>query len=158
MFIGVQNEREWAVLCADVLGQPDLAQDPRFIRNSSRIEHDTELVVILEQALTHLTAEQVIERLDQVGIANARMRTIEDFAEHPQLETRNRWRNVDSPVGPIRSLFPPVTVSGRDATMGAIPGLGQHNDAIRAEFSPRSINSTKKGISHDIEHDKHSGE
>lgn len=158
VFIGVQNEREWAALCANVLGQPDLAQDPRFIRNSSRVENDAELVVMLEKALAHLTAEEVTERLDEVGIANARMRTMEEFAEHPQLETRNRWREVDSPVGPIRSLLPPVTVSGRDAAMGAIPGLGQHSDAIRAEFSPKATNDIKERISHDIEHNKHSGE
>jgi crotonobetainyl-CoA:carnitine CoA-transferase CaiB-like acyl-CoA transferase len=158
VFIGVQNEREWAALCANVLGRPDLAQDPRFIRNSSRVENDAELVVMLEKALAHLTAEEVTERLDEVGIANARMRTMEEFAEHPQLETRNRWREVDSPVGPIRSLLPPVTVSGRTVAMGAIPGLGQHSDAIRTEFSPRATNVIKERISHDIEHDKHPGE
>ena len=113
---------------------------------------------MLEKALAHLTAEEVTERLDEVGIANARMHTMEEFAEHPQLEARNRWREVDSPVGPIRSLLPPVTVSGRDAAMSAIPGLGQHSDAIRAEFSPRATNDIKERTSHDIEHDKHSGE
>ncbi|WP_035391426.1 hypothetical protein [Ferrimicrobium acidiphilum] len=87
-----------------------------------------------------------------------KVKTLVDMHHYVWVKTRNRWRNVDSPVGPIRSLLPPVTVSGRDAAMDAIPGFGQHNDAIRAEFSPRAINSTKKGISHDIEHDKHSGE
>ncbi|MFC7643311.1 CaiB/BaiF CoA transferase family protein [Streptosporangium lutulentum] len=136
VFIGVQNEREWAALCADVLGQPDLARDPRFIRNSSRVENDAELRVMLQEALSGLTAQQVIERLDEVGIANARMRTMHEFAEHPQLEARDRWREVDSPVGPVRSLLPPVTVTGREAAMGAIPAAGQHSDALRAEFAP----------------------
>jgi len=40
VFIGVQNEREWAALCSGVLGQPHLAQDPRFARNSRRVEND----------------------------------------------------------------------------------------------------------------------
>jgi itaconate CoA-transferase len=137
VFIGVQNEREWAVLCADVLGEPDLARDPRFVRNSSRVENRGELLVILEAALAHLTAEQVIERLDEVGIANARMRTMQEFAEHPQLVARDRWRDVASPVGPVRALLPPVTVSGREVAMGPIPGIGQHTDAIRAEFASR---------------------
>jgi itaconate CoA-transferase len=144
VFIGVQNEREWAALCADVLGRPDLAQDPRFVRNSSRVENEPELRVMLEEALAPLTAEQVIERLDEVGIANARMRTMEEFAEHPQLEARDRWREVDSPVGPVRSLLPPVTVTGREAAMGAIPGVGQHTDAIRAEFVPQATESAKE--------------
>jgi crotonobetainyl-CoA:carnitine CoA-transferase CaiB-like acyl-CoA transferase len=63
------------------------------------------------------------------------MRTMHEFAEHPQLEARDRWREVDSPVGPLRSLLPPVTVKGREAAMGAIPAVGQHGDALRAEFA-----------------------
>jgi itaconate CoA-transferase len=135
VFIGVQNEREWAVLCADVLGRPELALDPRFVRNSDRVVNDAELRILLEEALGRLTAAEVTARLDVVGIANARLRTMQEFAEHPQLEARNRWRDVDSPVGPVRSLIPPVTVVGREVPMGAIPAVGEHTDAIRAEFA-----------------------
>jgi crotonobetainyl-CoA:carnitine CoA-transferase CaiB-like acyl-CoA transferase len=136
VFMGVQNEREWAALCADVLGRTDLIEDPRFIRNSRRVENDAELRVLLEAALAGLTAEQVTARLDEVGIANARLRTMAEFAEHPQLAARDRWRDVDSPAGPVRSLLPPVTVRGREAAMGAVPAVGEHTDAIRAEFAP----------------------
>jgi len=136
VFIGVQNEREWAALCADVLGRPDLAQDPRFNRNSSRVSNDAELRLMLEEALSHLSAEQVTERLDEVGIANARMRTMDEFADHPQLKARDRWREVDSPVGPVRLLLPPVTVTGREAAVRAIPAIGQQTRAIRTEFGP----------------------
>jgi itaconate CoA-transferase len=135
VFIGVQNEREWAVLCADVLGRPELALNPRFVRNSDRVVNDAELSILLEEALGRLTAAEVTARLDVVGIANARLRTMQEFAEHPQLEARNRWRDVDSPVGPVRSLIPPVTVVGREVPMGAIPAVGEHTDAIRAEFA-----------------------
>jgi itaconate CoA-transferase len=136
VFMGIQNDREWAVLCTDVLGRPDLVRDPRFVRNSSRVEHDAELRVLIEDALRDRTADQVAAHLDEVGIANARLRTMHEFAEHPQLAARDRWRDVHSPVGPIRSLLPPVTVAGREAAMGAIPTAGQHTDAIRAEFIP----------------------
>jgi itaconate CoA-transferase len=135
VFIGVQNEREWAALCADVLGRPDLIEDPRFVRNSRRVENDAELRPLLNAALASLTADQVTERLDQVGIANARLRTMAEFAEHPQLQARDRWRDVESPVGPIRSLLPPVTVPGREPAMGAVPAPGEHTDAVRAEFA-----------------------
>lgn len=136
VFIGVQNEREWATLCSDVLARPDLAEDPRFVRNSRRVQNDAELTTLLEAALAHLTADQVAHRLDEVGIANARLRTMAEFAEHPQLQARDRWRDVDSPVGPLRSLLPPVTVPGREPAMGAVPAIGQHTDAVRAEFAP----------------------
>lgn len=137
VFIGVQNEREWAALCEHVLGRPDLASDPRFCTNPRRVEHRSELTSLLESALAHLTAQQVSDLLEQVGIANARMRTMAEFGEHPQLEARDRWREVDSPVGPVRSMLPPVTVAGREAAMLPIPAVGQHSAALRAEFSRR---------------------
>ena len=138
VFIGIQNEREWAVLCDRVLGQPELARDPRFRSNPDRVRHRTELAGIIEDAIASLTADQVSELLEQVGIANARMRTMAEFAEHPQLADRDRWRDVDSPAGPVRSLLPPVGVTGREAAMGAIPTLGQHTEALRAEFGSQA--------------------
>jgi itaconate CoA-transferase len=135
VFIGVQNEREWAALCEHALGRPELARDPRFLRNSSRVQNDAELRLMIEAALSDLTAEQVTERLDELGIANARMRDMHEFADHPQLAARDRWRDVDSPAGPVRSLLPPVTVTGREAAMGPIPALGAHTEAVRTEFT-----------------------
>jgi crotonobetainyl-CoA:carnitine CoA-transferase CaiB-like acyl-CoA transferase len=134
VFIGVQNEREWAALCDSVLGRPELAADERFCRNSRRVENDAELRTLLEAALSALSAEEVITRLDDVGIANARLRTMTEFSAHPQLAARDRWRDVDSPVGPVRCLLPPVTVAGREAAMRPVPALGEHTELIRAEF------------------------
>ncbi len=120
---------------------------PRFNRNSSRVsndaENDAELRLMLKEALSLLSAEQVTERLDEVGIANARMRTMDEFADHPQLKARDRWREVDSPVGPVRLLLPPVTVTGREAAMRAIPAIGQQTNAVRAEFGPTA--SARRG-------------
>jgi itaconate CoA-transferase len=134
VFIGLQNDREWAVLCERVLHRPELAQDGRFRSNPDRLAHDDELTVIIEAALSALTADQATELLDQAGIASARMRTPAEFATHPQLAARDRWREVGSPGGPVRALLPPVTVPGREATMGDIPAVGQHTDAILAEL------------------------
>jgi crotonobetainyl-CoA:carnitine CoA-transferase CaiB-like acyl-CoA transferase len=147
VFMGVQNEREWAALCADVLGEPELAGDPRFNRNSRRVENDAQLTVRLETALAQLSAKQVIARLDEVGIANARLRTMAEFAEHPQLAARDRWRDVGTPAGPARSLLPPVTVRGREAAMRAVPDVGEHTEAIRAEFGP--VAADAQGAGHD---------
>lgn len=149
IFMGVQNEREWAGLCRDVLGEPDLAADPRFLRNSRRVENDAELTVLLEAALEHLTAEQVSARLDEVGIANARLRTMAEFAEHPQLAVRDRWRDVDTPAGPVRTLLPPVAVRGREAAMRAVPDVGEHTEAIRAEFGPVTADAGEDGHDRD---------
>jgi len=134
VFLGLQNEREWAVLCEKILNRPDLVADDRFATNPDRVAHDDELTPIVEEALAAIPAEDLAAALDEAGIANARLRTPAEFAAHPQLRARDRWREVDTPGGPIRALLPPVNVPGREARMGAVPALGQHTEAIRAEL------------------------
>jgi crotonobetainyl-CoA:carnitine CoA-transferase CaiB-like acyl-CoA transferase len=134
VFIGIQNEREWAVLCQQILGRPELSTDERFATNVDRVAHDAELTAIIEAALAGFPAGQLTDRLDAAGIANARLRTPQEFAEHPQLAARDRWRQVDTAHGPVQALLPPVTVPGREPLMGPVPALGQHNEAIRAEL------------------------
>ena len=136
VFLGVQNEREWAVLCREVLQRPDLVTDKRFATNTLRVASDGELTALLEDALSTVPCAQVLEQLDTAGIASARMRDLAGFADHPQLAARDRWRDVGTSAGPVRSLLPPVTVTGREPAMGAVPSLGEHTDAIRREFGP----------------------
>jgi itaconate CoA-transferase len=134
IFIGLQNDREWAVLCERVLGRPDLVSDERFRTNPLRLAHDGELTAIIEGGLAARTADEVVALLDEAGIANARMRTPAEFAAHPQLAARDRWRQVGSPGGVVPALLPPVTVAGREPVMGPVPAPGQHTAAILAEL------------------------
>jgi crotonobetainyl-CoA:carnitine CoA-transferase CaiB-like acyl-CoA transferase len=136
VFIGLQNEREWAVLCERVLSRPDLVTDERFVTNPDRVKHDDELTAIIEGVLASMAPDEVVARLDAAGIASARLRTPAEFAAHPQLAARDRWREAGTPAGPVRALLPPVTVPGREAAMGAVPALGQHTEAVLAEFLP----------------------
>jgi len=136
VFFGIQNEREWLVLCRDVLGQADLATDPRFAANTDRVAHHEELTAIIESSFADRTAEKVSAALEASGIANARLRAPADLAEHPQLVARDRWRTVSTPGGPIDALLPPVEMAGVTPLMGPVPALGEHTDAIRAEFAP----------------------
>jgi len=134
VFIGVQNDREWAVLCQQILGRPDLIDDPRFRANPGRVAHDDELTTIIEDRLRDIPAQEVESSLDQAGIACAQLRSPQQFAAHPQLAARNRWREMGSPGGPIQALLPPVGIDGYEPAMGAVPALGQHTEAIRAEL------------------------
>jgi crotonobetainyl-CoA:carnitine CoA-transferase CaiB-like acyl-CoA transferase len=134
VFLGVQSDREWALLCSAVLGRPDLADDRRFATNTDRVEHDAEITPLVEAAFADLAAADVVDRLDEVGIAAARIRTPAEFFEHPQLRARDRWRDVGTPGGSIRALLPPVTVYGHEPLMGDVPALGAHNEALWAEF------------------------
>jgi crotonobetainyl-CoA:carnitine CoA-transferase CaiB-like acyl-CoA transferase len=141
VFLGLQNDREWGVFCNQVLGRPDLVTDPRFVTNPDRVARDGELRAIIEDVFAALTPDEVAARLDAAGIANARLRTPAEFAAHPQLAARDRWREVDTPGGPVRTLLPPVTVPGREPAMGAVPAPGQHTDSILAEFLPGRTSS-----------------
>ena len=134
VFFGVQNEREWADFCAVVLGQSDLATDPRFSNNSQRDAHRQELTDIIVGAFSRFTAAEVVERLEQAQIANARLNTMQEFWKHEQLKARNRWREIDTPNGSIKALLPPVTMEGVEPRMGAIPSVGQHTRAILGEL------------------------
>jgi itaconate CoA-transferase len=143
VFIGVQNEREWEAFCDDVLGDPHIAREDRFASNSRRVAHNAELTPLIERALASFTADQVATKLDRVGIAAARLRTMSEFGDHPQLHARDRWREVESPVGPVRSLLPPLHLSGREPAMGPIPSLGQHTQAVRAEFAKHATEARR---------------
>jgi itaconate CoA-transferase len=134
VFFGIQNEREWLVLCRDVLGQAGLAADPRFASNTGRVAHHEELTAIIESAFAGRTADQVSEALEAAGIANARLRAPADLFSHPQLVARNRWRPVGTPGGEIDALLPPADIDGVEPVMGRVPVLGEHTAAVRAEF------------------------
>ncbi|MFD2925625.1 CaiB/BaiF CoA transferase family protein [Halobacillus naozhouensis] len=134
VFLGLQNEREWGHFCEVVLKQPELTDDPVFKTNSLRDENRDLLKSIIEKVFAELTSSEVIERLETAKIANARLNKVQDFYRHPQLEARDRWQEVDSPVGGIRSLKPPVTMEGFTPVMKAIPALGEHTEEILREY------------------------
>jgi itaconate CoA-transferase len=134
IMLGLQNEREWAVFCEKVLLQPELAQDQRYGSNSRRAAKRSEINALIGKVFATLTAEQLIERLDASGIANARMNTPDEVWEHPQLKARDRWRRMDSPVGPLETLLPPVTMPDFEARIDAVPALGEHTEHILSEL------------------------
>jgi itaconate CoA-transferase len=134
LFLGIQNEREWVRFCEQVLERPELAGDCRFTSNSKRVEQRAVLDAIIWDSFRSLSAAEIIERLDRAQIANARMNTVQEFLVHPQLEARNRWREIESPAGPLQVLVPPATLEGTEVVMHAIPDIGQHTGAILAEL------------------------
>jgi itaconate CoA-transferase len=134
VYLGLQNEREWGRFCAEALGRPEVAIDPRFSSNPQREKHRDELDALITNAFSGLTADEVIDRLETAQIANARMNTVEEFIDHPQLTARNRWTEVASPAGPVRALVPPFNFDNMEMPMGAIPAVGEHTDTILGEL------------------------
>jgi itaconate CoA-transferase len=134
VLLGIQNDREWATFCDAVLGQPELASDERFDRNSHRVRYREELTRIIEARFAEWSAEEVVKRLDACGIANGRLNDIDGLASHAQLHARDRWRTVNTSQGPITALRPPIDIDATEAVMGDVPAVGQHTDAILAQL------------------------
>jgi len=146
VMLGLQNEREWKVFCERVLEQPTLAADPRFDTNSKRSVSRDALRELILAAFSQLTAAEVVQRLDAAGIANAQMNTLADVWAHPQLESRERWREVGTSAGMIPALLPPGTPNGFTPRMDPVPALGEHTDAILGElgYGPSQIQALRK--------------
>lgn len=146
VYLSIQNEREWLNFCRHVLGDAAIAADPRFSTNPQRVDNAPVLKTCIEKIFSTLTAADVLTRLDEAQIANAKLRTVEEFVAHPQLKARRRWRHVDSPAGPLDALVPPAIPDDEEPRMDPIPEVGQHTDAILAElgFAPADVRQMRE--------------
>jgi itaconate CoA-transferase len=141
VMLGLQNERERKLFCERVLVQPALATDSRFDTNSKRSAARAELRAVIIEAFKQFTVAQILQRLDDAGIVNAQMNTLADVWADPQLQARERWRNVGTSAGKIAALLPPGMPDSFDARMDAVSALGEQTDAILAElgYAPEDI-------------------
>ena len=134
VMLGLQNEREWRSFCEVVLQDTGLAGDARFDSNARRNKHREALKAIILATFASLNTAEVVARLDQAQIANARMNSMAEVWAHPQLKARGRWQTVGSPAGDIPALLPPGRNNSFDYRMDAVPVVGQHTDAILREL------------------------
>jgi itaconate CoA-transferase len=134
VMLGLQNEREWQEFCSRVLLQPGLATDERFASNARRVAAREALHKIIVDVFAHLDADQLVARLEQAQIANARVNSMRDVWSHPQLHARERWTEIETPAGVVPALLPPGIPDTFAPRMDAVPALGQHSAQILAEL------------------------
>jgi len=134
IMLGLQNEREWRVFCERVLNQPALADDERYASNSRRAANRDSLRALIVQAFAELTIDQVTDRLEAAQIANARVNEMKDVWAHPQLQARERWREVGSPAGTLPALLPPASSNAFAPRMDPVPAVGENTDAVLASL------------------------
>lgn len=148
--LGTTNDREWQRLARDLLGRPELAEDPRFAHNEDRGRRRAELDDTIGAWCAERDLADIQGQADKAGIGNARLNGVRDLAGHPQLALRGRWQEADSPVGPVPVLQPPAVSVRWTAASRAVPALGAHTEAIRAEVAPRpcgaAVLQTEKGV------------
>lgn len=133
VLFGLQNDREWTAFATVVLARPDLAEDPRFKGNLARAENRAALDAAIASKFSSLTAEQAIAKLEEAGIATARVNDMARVWDHPQLRARRRWQDIAIPTGSLPALKP-ITGEGWEPRMDAIPALGEHTERILREI------------------------
>jgi crotonobetainyl-CoA:carnitine CoA-transferase CaiB-like acyl-CoA transferase len=131
VLISIQNEREWAMLCSDVLGDAAIATDARFSDNTKRVASRAALDAIICKVFAAAPRETIVARLEQARIAYGRVSTLDDVAAHPQ----NLYVEVETPSGPVRCLAPGAIFNHTLPELGAVPALGEHSARLRAEFA-----------------------
>ena len=146
VFLSIQNEREFERFCDVVLAKPELKSDAKFSNGPARAQNRDAMHAEIDRIFSTLKAEQIIQRLEAADIANAKLNSMHEFWRHPQLQARDRWREVGTAAGPIRATKPPFNLDGLEPRMDAVPALGAHSLAILAElgFGIREIEKMKQ--------------
>lgn len=111
-----------------VLEKPEMAVDERFCNNSLRVKHRDALRETICKVFAAYSAEGILRRLDEAGIANASVNDMQGvWNHHPQLRARQRWTQIQTSAGTVPALFPPeMGPDGFEAKMGAVPEIGKH--------------------------------
>jgi crotonobetainyl-CoA:carnitine CoA-transferase CaiB-like acyl-CoA transferase len=132
--LGTTNDREWQRVAKEIINRPGLADDPRFRTNSDRCAQRD----ILDEAIGSWCVQHDLADIqkiaDAAGIGNSRYNLPSEVVVHPQLTARDRWRTVGTSKGDIQALRPPPVIKGFEQPMGAVPGLGEHTDAVLGEL------------------------
>ncbi|MFE7904322.1 CaiB/BaiF CoA transferase family protein [Streptomyces albogriseolus] len=145
VLFSIQNEREWATLCREFLGRPELTDDPRFATSSDRVAHRDELNAIVADRCARDDAEELLKNLEGIGIACAGVNDVAAFLDHPVLAERGRWREIGVPGGTAEALLPPADLAGLPARMDPVPAVGEHTETILRDLgrTPEDIEALR---------------
>ena len=95
-----------------------VATRKEYVTNSARNHHREQLGALIAARFAELTGEQATRALAEVPVAHARVNTMHDVWEHPQLAARDRWHRVATPAGEVKRATGP-----RPVALPGLPGL-----------------------------------
>src|SRR3954467_12959800 len=121
ILISIQSEREWKTLCARVLEQPGLPDDPRFANMVARVRNREQTDKIVADRFAALSRDDLLAKLSDADIAFAEVNTMADLTNHPHL----RRIEVDTPNGPVSYPAPAPIIVGETRSYGAVPAIGE---------------------------------
>ena len=129
ILISIQSDREWVILCREVLGDEQLAADPAFATNNLRVARRDDTDRAVQRRLGAMTADEARERLAQARIAFGNINDVAGLSSHPHLRriaVEHEHGSVALPASAIRSDW---------ERSGRAPAIDEHGAAIRAEFA-----------------------
>jgi itaconate CoA-transferase len=121
ILISIQSEREWKKLCAEVLGQPDLPDDPRFANMVERVRNRAATDKTVGDSFGTMARDELLKRLSDADIAFAEVNTMADLTVHPHL----RRIEVETPKGVVTYPAPAAIFVGEERHYGAVPAIGE---------------------------------
>lgn len=137
--ISIQNEREWVNLCQNVLGDKSVAVDPRFDTNNKRVENRPVLDALVQAYFSERSTRALCEQLLEAGIAFGKVNTVAGLLDHPQLRTRavelHNGESIELIAPPVQSTLSDHANSNNQQNTPYVPRSGEHNEALRKEFS-----------------------
>src|SRR6185312_4379277 len=124
ILISIQSEREWKKLCAEVLGHPNLPNDPRFANMVERVRNRALTDKAVGDSFATMTRDELLKRLSDSDIAFAEVNTMADLTVHPHL----RRIEIDTPKGVVTYPAPAAIFVGEERHYGAVPAVGEHKE------------------------------
>src|SRR5438445_5250897 len=131
----IMNPDQYARLCA-VLGDDELATDPKFATNESRLVHHDELRARIEAALARATTAEWVRRFEAAQVAAGPIYEFDEVFDDPQVQHLGLVTEVDQPgYGQAKMLAFPVRASATPATIRRpAPRLGEHTAEVLGEL------------------------
>ncbi len=137
LVLAVTNDRQFQSLCREILGRPDMAEDPRFKTNGDRVTHSNELREILSTAFKSRARAELIEQLREAGVATGAVATVGEALTTDLVTARGSIGTYSHPtVGSYRALRGPARLHDT-ATPGSkgAPLLGEHTREVLSSLA-----------------------
>jgi len=138
LIVAVGNDGQFQRF-AEVLGLPELAEDPRFATNAERVGHRDTLVPLLQRAMLERPRDEWLSLLKQAGVPAGPINTVADVFAEPQIQSRGMQVNVPHALNPdLQLVGNPIKLSRTPVRYGAAPPtLGAHTEAVLEKLRDR---------------------
>lgn len=135
LVLAVGNDGQWQRFCA-VAGRPELASDPRFAKNTDRVQNRAVLVPLVEEMLRWRPTSTWEEGLRGAGVPHAPVWDYEQLFAHDQAVERGLRVTVRDPEGkPVDLVRTPFHIQGTILPQSAMPPLlGQQTEEVLQEL------------------------